>query len=54
MLIAQAIFILEHGPTHKQTDKLSDTTESVAHSTAVAAGVGNKTRHAPVNLDSMM
>ena len=29
VLIAQAVFLLEHGQTHRQTDKLKDTTVAV-------------------------
>jgi len=41
VLIAHAIFLLEHERTYIQTHKLKDATESPNHTTMIATGIGN-------------
>jgi len=44
MLIAQAVFILEHGQTDRWTDKQTDATERPTNAGGYTAGVGNNSK----------
>jgi len=44
VLIAEAVFHLEHEQTDRQTDKQTDVTECPTHAGGYKAGMGNKAR----------
>jgi len=41
VVIAQAVFLLEHGQTDKQTDRQTDAAECPTHAVGYTAGVDN-------------